>query len=50
MSPSLHRHYYNIIYLLFIMIEIIFKYFYVYRNENVNYKNRYILYIVIFLI
>ena len=42
MSSGLHRYYYNMIYLLLIMIEIIFKHFYVYRNENVNCKNHYI--------
>ena len=42
MSLSLYRHYYNMIYLLFIMIKIIFKHFYVYYNESVNYKNCYV--------
>ena len=42
MNPNLHRHCYNMIYLLFIMIEVIFRHFYIYRNENVNYKNRYV--------
>ena len=42
MSSGLHRHCYNMTYLLFIMMKIIFKHFYSYRNESVNYKNRYV--------
>ena len=30
------------IYLLLIMNKIIFKHFYIHRNGNINYKNRYI--------
>ena len=42
MNLDLHRHYYSITYLLPIMTEIIFQHFYVHRNENINYKNRYV--------
>ena len=42
MSSGLYRYCYNMIYLLLIMIEIIFKHFYIYHNESINYKSRYI--------
>ena len=37
MNSNLHRYCYNIIYLLFNIIKILFKKIYIHRNENVNY-------------
>ena len=42
MNSGLYRYCYNMTYLLFIMIKVIFKHFYIHYNENINYKNRYV--------